>query len=642
MTQMPLFEPESDWVAPDQLPDMQRCNEIAFDIETCDRGLQAGIGPGWPFKAGFIDGVSYATDRHRGYVPLRGSGAFDQSQVVQWLTDHFASTPAIFHNAPYDLGWLNAIGVPFPKKLHDTMLMSVMLDEERKSYSLDNLCDGEGIEGKDERLLEEAAMAFGLQGQKANGRFKDRITQRQIKEGMWQLPNRYKGPYAEQDAQATLDLFRIYEPLIGKQGLNYPYSLEVDLIPVTIEMRKRGIRIDLDKAERGVTEMQADITRQLATMSDQCGTRGLEVHDLRSPKMLMSLFDAQGVKYPMTENSGMGSFSKDWMQIHDHWLPQAVTAVRALADASDKFMDTYIKKYTSNGRIHAEIHLFKSDRGGTKTHRMAYSNPPLQQMPSRDEATRKYIRGVFLPEEGTDWLVADYSQQEPRLTVHYAIKQPARGWKDALDFYTTGSADYHDMVAHLTGLERKKAKVINLGLAYGMGLKLMAKHLGLSIADTEPLMALYHERVPFVRDLSGMCSRVAASRGYIKLIDGAMSRFNRWERKYPPADAGWQTYGYDDIRQLFPSEPIKRAFTRNAMNRLIQGSAARQTKKAMLDCYRAGFLPMLQLHDDLNFSITDVSQAHQIRDLMSDAIPLEVPMKVDLEIGPNWADVKEI
>lgn len=634
MSQLPLFVPETEWRPPAELPDLRRYDLIAIDTETRDDGLANDIGPGWAFGMGYVDGISYSTHDQRGYIPLRGEGAFPKDNVARWLRDIYRSSNIVYFNAPYDIAWLDAdLGVGTPDNFEDAMLGVYHLDENRLTYNLDDCCQSYGIEGKDVSLLREAAAAYGIVTDK-KGRPKKSITDREIKANMWKLPSRYKGPYAEADARATLQLWEAVAPLLREEGQFYAYSVDRDLIPMTIAMRLRGVGINYDACTQAQQELLATSEQLLRTMGQQLGLRrSLDISEIRSWQSLQRYFDEQNVPYPSTDG-GQPSFTAEWMSGHEHWLPAGVAQIRQSHDAAEKFIGNYLLGYSHKDRIHAEVLSYRNDDGGTRSHRFSYRNPPLQQMPARVPLIKKLIRGAFVPDQGADWLAADYSQQEPRLTVHYAARTKSLGWEAAIDYYTHGDGDYHTMVATMTGLPRGQAKIINLGLAYGMGKALLAASLGVSIEEAESILRQYHSAVPFIQSLTGRCTTKAGRTGKIVLIDGAISHFDLWE------EAGWgkrgSMYPRDKALQVFKGKRIKRAGTHKAMNRLIQGSAARQTKKAMLDAWKAGFLPYIQMHDELDFPVTSPKEVEAIGQIMRDAIPLMVPVKVDLEVGKTW------
>ena len=401
--QLLLITPPSDWVGPRELPRIPSGMAIGLDTETKDEGLVSGRGPGWVYKAGYVAGFSVSWrsggTKQKVYVSLRhpDSENWDRGEAIRWLQDVVdRSARIVFHNRQYDEGWLSTEGMTFPsERCDDTQAAAVLLDENWDSYTLDDCCRREGVPGKDERGLREAAAAYGVDPKK----------------DLWRLPARYVGPYAEQDAAATLDLWEEYWSQLVEQGLEEAYRLEMDLVPMALDMRRRGIRVDESAAER----VQKQFWRQRDDVLDQLkrdlGIRGnLDMEWLSSGVKLAQLFDQVGIQYPRTPKTNVGSFKKDWLEAQDHWLPQAVVQARALNDMGDKFIGTYILDALHVGRVHAEIHMLRDGDSGTRSYRLSYSNPPLQQMPARHPVLAPLIRGIFLPEQDTFWGAADYSQ----------------------------------------------------------------------------------------------------------------------------------------------------------------------------------------------------------------------------------------
>lgn len=622
LMQLPLIEPPSNWKPPTELIDLRRFDRVAVDLETKDDGLNRGRGPGWAWWAGHVVGVAVATPLQAHYYSVERWG---KGQLAAWLGTCFKSdTRFVFHNSPYDLGWLRTWELRPPPNIDDTMAMATMLNENRLSYKLDDLCREYQIKGKNEQLLREAAAAYGL---------------KDVKSEMWKLPEKYVGEYAEQDAASTLELSTKMEPDLYDQRVFDAYRVEMDLVPMVIDMRKRGIRIDIDKALQTKKQFLVQRDDLLTELGRKLAHR-VSIDDMLSPKSLEFLFDKEQIPYERTPKTRQGKFDSNWMESHPHWLPQMVARIRLVDSAANKFIQNYMIDFSSLGRIHAEIHSFRSDDGGTRSHRFAYSDPPLQQMPARVEEMKYAIRGCFLPEEGTLWFSPDYSQQEPRLTVHYAAELKLTGSEDAVRYYMdSDKADYHQMVADMAGIPRKQAKIINLGLAYGMGAAKLAASLGLSMDEAVRLLRQYHERVPFIKLLTDECATLAQTRGFIKLIDGARCRFDMWELAY--GNKEYAALPWEKAVVSWKGKRIRRAFTHKAMNRLIQGSAARQTKAAMRECYRQGFLPLLQMHDEIPFPIERERDGQVVAEIMRNIVKLRVPVRVDEEYGTNWGNASK-
>lgn len=635
MQQLGLFIPDSSWARPGELPDLRRCTEVALDRETKDDGLAAERGSGWPYRAGYTAGISVAwyegTRLRAAYFPMRHpeSDCFDPGAVQRWEDDHYrAGVRFIYHNAPYDLGWARAdAGTLPPEKIDDTTAMAVLIDENRLTYELDALCRAYGLEGKDEALLIEAAAAYGFHGKK------------KVKANMWRLPARFVGPYAEADAAQTLQLAHRLRPLLAEQELEEAYQTEMDLIPLVQEMRLRGIRVDTARAEEAAAGLRAQRDELLADLSHRLCRPTLTVEQVRKVKNLEAWHDAERIEYPRTPKTRVGSFSVDWMRAHPHWLPRSVARIEQLEEAASKFIDGFILRYSHRGRLHAEINQFRRDDGGTRTHRLSYSDPALQQMPGdKQPELKETIRGLFLPEPGELWGALDYSQQEYRLIVHFAHRLRLRGAADAVQRYLEDAGtDFHQMVADMTGLPRRKAKDVNFAKVYGAGIRQFALMTGMTLEEAEKVMGQYDEQLPFPKLLSEEAERLTAQRGYIRMVDGARMHHDRWE----PAWRGNNPHnlaprGLTEARAAWPGVRLRRAYVHKAMNELIQGSAARQTKKAMVALWREGIVPLIQMHDELSSSFADERTALRQQEIMRDVVPLDVPMLVDAEFGTTW------
>jgi len=617
--QTPMFAPTSDWSIPEVFPQFSETETIAVDLETYDPHLMT-CGPGWATGRGHIVGVGIATEGWKGYFPIRhqGGGNLDEDIVLRWLRNTLASEKrdVIFHNALYDVGWLRREGVHVGGKILDTIVAAPLVNENRYSYSLDNLGEFYCNEKKDESLLQNAALSFGVNP----------------KSEMYKLPSKFVGPYGEQDAALTLKLWQKLKIEVQEQGLEKILDMECRLIPLLLEMRWRGVRIDEQKAD--------DVSKKLSIEEQKLQVEikrkyGAEVN-LWANASLEAIFEQNKIWFPRTAK-GMASFQKDWLEGHEHELPQLIVRARKLNKARTTFIDKMIKDHCFDGRIHAEAHAMRNDRGGTVSGRFSYSNPNLQQVPARDPEIGNLIRSLFIPEDGCQWGVFDYSQQEPRLTVHYANRMNLAGAKDAVVEYTEKNADFHQIVADMANIPRKQAKTINLGLSYGMGKEKLIKELGIDDTEAEGLFQQYHNKVPFIRGLQDQCARVAMERGYIRTFAGRRCRFNLWEDRYErtlplPYEEAQEKYG----------DNLKRSYTYKALNRLIQGSAADMTKLAMLGLWEEGIVPHLQVHDEVDISVENTEQADKIAEIMETCVELAVPLLVDKELGSSWGETKEI
>jgi len=215
-----------------------------------------------------------------------------------------------------------------------------------------------------------------------------------------------------------------------------------------------------------------------------------------------------------------------------------------------------------------------------------------------------------------------------------------RGVEEFVDGYRNNpDMDFHTMVAEMADIPRKQAKTINLGMMYGMGVNKLSDQLDIDVDEAKGLVSQYHERVPFVKGLmTGVMNRLndRASSGSIRSILGRKCRFDLWE---PDTFAMNKALPYKDaVDEYGPTTRLKRAYTYKALNRLIQASAADMTKQAMVNIYESGRVPMVQIHDEIAMSVKNREDAESIATIMENAVPLEVPSKCDVEIGPSWGE----
>ena len=614
---------DSDWVCPAEYPDLSKATEIAIDLETKDPNLKTK-GSGWATFDGHIVGFAVAALGQQWYFPIGhdAGGNMDLSMTTAWMQDVLKlPCPKIFHNASYDVGWLLVNGFEIKGKIIDTMIAAALINENRFSFSL-NACAKDYLgEIKNETFLNEKAKEWGIDP----------------KGDLWKLPAGYVGFYAEQDAGLTLRLWDRFKTEISKQSLHDVWDMEMELLPILIDTRRTGIRVDEEKAAELKKEF---IKKEKQVLHKIKQDTTLDV-DIWAARSVAQIFDRIGVEYPRTPKTGDPSFTQNWLVNCDNPIAQLIREAREINKFHSTFIDS-IQRYVHKGRIHSEINQLRSDQGGTVSGRLSYSNPNLQQIPARNKEFGDKIRSLFLPEEGKQWGSFDYSQQEPRLVAHYAASIndtfQSKGAAEFIEAYKNEAADFHQIVADMAGITRTQAKTINLGLFYGMGKNKLARELGIDKDRAEDLLRRYGDRVPFVRGLATEVSSSASKYGFIRTIRGRKCRFDMWE----PATFGMnKAMQYEEAKAIYGNN-IRRAFTYKALNRLIQGSAADQTKQAMINCFKAGYKPILQIHDELCFSIEKEDDIKGVKEIMENAIEdLRVPSKVDIALGRSWGEAKE-
>jgi len=617
-----MFEAQKEWICPENFPDLKGYKYIAIDLETRDPDLKSR-GSGAIIGNGEIVGIAVAVDGWSGYYPIahQGGGNLEKDKVMDWIKNVCSTNSVkLFHNAMYDVCWLRAAGVKINGHIVDTMVMASLIDENRLSYTLNSISYEFLGEVKDEKALNEAAQSWGIDP----------------KSEMYKLPAMYVGSYAEKDAVLTLELFKVLSREIQKQSLQNVFDLETQLFPCLLDMKFKGVRVDIEKAK--LLKQQLTNQEQEILLKVKAET-GIEPQ-IWAARSIATVFDKLGLHYERTDKSHAPSFTKNFLSEHKHPIVQMIAKAREINKAHTTFIDT-ILKFTHNGRIHADINPIRSDQGGTVTGRFSYANPNLQQIPARNKELGPMIRSLFLPEIDHKWGCFDYSQQEPRLVVHYAATTEPICFDESVtrivDEFKNNSVDFHKTVADMAGISRTQAKTINLGLFYGMGKAKLQAELGLNTkAEAEKLFNQYHDNVPFVKELMNKTSQFAQTSGSIGTLLGRRCRFNKWE----PATFGMHTaMSFEEAERTYGRGRIRRAMTYKALNKLIQGSAADMTKKAMLDLYNEGIIPHIQIHDELDISVIDDNHAKKIVEIMENAVTLAIPNKVDYESGETWGDI---
>ena len=601
---IPKFEAQTEWNIPTEFPDLRQVDEIAVDLETRDPDL-IKKGSGAVIGNGEVIGVAVATAHYKGYFPIahQGGGNMDKQKVLEWLKDVLlADSIKIFHNAMYDVCWLRAMGFKINGRIVDTMIAAAVTDENRFRYDLNSLSWKYNGFGKNEAALAEAAAEWGIDP----------------KSEMYKLPSLHVGSYAERDAEATYGLWQEMKKEILHQDLESIFDLETDLFPCLVDMRFKGVRVDVEGAHKIKKEL---IDQEHKLLHEIKRETNIDTQ-IWAARSISEVFDVLRLEYPRTDKTqAPTSFTKNFLQEHKHPVVNMIAKAREINKAHTTFIDS-ILRYQHKGRIHAEINQLRNAGGGTVTGRFSYQNPNLQQIPARNKDLGPKIRSLFLPENGCKWGCFDYSQQEPRLVVHYAALYKLPSVYDVVDAYETDpNSDFHQTVADMADIPRSQAKTINLGLFYGMGKNKLQAELGVTKDKAADLFNTYHAKVPFVKQLMEKASNRAQDRGQIRTLLGRLCRFHLWE---PNQFGMHKAMTHEDaLREHGPG--IKRAYTYKALNKLIQGSAADMTKKSMLELYREGIIPHIQIHDELDLSIETDAQAKKIIEIMENAVTLEVP-----------------
>ena len=619
---MDLFnqnEVKAEWLHPTEFPSMKGRDVVAIDLETCDTDLKK-MGPGWPRKVGDVIGIAISSGDFTAYYPIahEGGGNMDRSIIIEYIKEicEDESIQKVFHNAQYDIGWLSVLNIEVKGYIHDTMIAAALLNENRYSFTLNSMVSEYLGEFKNESLLKAKAEELGIDP----------------KAEMYKLPAEFVGEYAEADARLT---WRLHERLISeieKEDLFKVYDVECRLIRVIFNMTKRGVRVDMDRALALKKKLLVKEKNYLKRIKDITGS-DVQVWAARS---VAQAFDNVNLEYPRTA-LGAPSFTQTFLDTHAHELPRMITKARVLNKLQGTFVDG-ISKYIHNGRLHAHINQIRGDSGGTVTGRFSMYAPNLQQMPIRNEFGSE-LRKIFIPEQSEYWLSADYSQQEPRILTHFAVLNKNEGATEVQEAFVKG-LDFHKQTAEMAGIDRKLAKTIGLGVMYGMGYKKMAVDLDISPIEAREMLKEFRSKVPFMQGMLEAVMNRANQVGSIRTYLGRRCKFDLFEPAWYDPGVFHKALPHDEATTKWGGS-IKRAGTYKALNRLIQGTAADQTKKAMVDIYeQLGIIPLIQVHDELNCSVKSDKEAKEIKNIMETCIDLKVPSNVDYKMKDNWGDAK--
>ena len=632
MTQLPFdaFLPQTDWrpTPVSQLPSWAGAKRVSFDIEACDPQLKKlGIGVR---RDGYMVGYSFSIeDGPSHYVPFRHEGGdnLDEAQALAYLRDQAASFEGILTggNLGYDLDYAAHNKAVFRKvkQVRCIQVAEPLINEHRLRYGNDALADIYSVPRKKEDLLRQAASIYKVDP----------------KAGLYKLPARFVGEYAQWDAEMCHRILRKQERIIDDEDMWQIFDLECRITPILVKMRRRGVKIDLDRLAQ-VTNYLLVQEQKMCDEINLLSSVKISPSDLKKESRLGPFLRSNGFE-PEKTATGKDSITKDWLDSLDSPVAKKLNEARAFATMVS-FAEGLPRYITPEGRVHPTFNQLKTDKDGERgtshskqkktkgaiSGRMSSTDPNAQQQPVRMGAL---WRAIYRPDYG-QWFSSDYSQQEPRLTVHYAEITGCMGAAEAAQRYRDNPAeDNHDMMAELTGLPRKQAKAVFLGKCYNMGEAKFCEQLGLPTAigetrsgrkilvagpEGKAILEQFDRAVPFVKQLNDKVEGKARRRGEIRTLLNRVIHF--------PVDE----YGNYD-------------WTHKALNRLIQGGAADQMKKAMVDADAAGIRLQLQVHDEVDFSAHSVDEAEKLAEIMRNAVPLRVPSKVDLESGPSWGEIDE-
>ncbi len=619
---------------------------MALDTETYDPYLKKlGISAR---RGGYIVGVSFAIeDGPCHYLPIRHQGGdnLPEDAVLGYLQEQARNFRGeiVGANLPYDLDYLLNDGIKFtPKYFRDIQIADPLIYELHQSYSMQSISERYGLPGKDETILVQAARNNNVDP----------------KGGLWKLPARYVGEYAEQDARLPLAILRKQERRIDDEDLWDIYNLESEVLPVLLEFSRRGVRINVEKLQ----EIEEWTIQQEAEALDKVyKATGIKIKlgDVWKAETVAPALRHVGIKLELT-SQGQPSIDKDLLKHANHPVAEAIGWARKTNKLRTTFAAS-IRQYMVGDRIHTTFNQIAAEteageQKGARYGRCSSTDPNLQQQPAREEFAAMW-RSIYIPEPGQLWACCDYSLQEPRWTTHFAAKLRLKGAEEAMrKFHEDPKFDPHQFMSDVTGWERKVAKNIYLGLCYGEGGAKLCDQLELPTrwalstgkerrviyfeekkdAQREALnheikflwraagekgqaiLDKFNEYTPYVRLLAGKAQASAQKRGYVITAGGRRLRF-------PLNEDG--TFDW----------------THKALNRIIQGTSADQVKRAMVQLHKElpEFFMQLQVHDEIDASVPNPEVAKKAAAIMECCMPALVPFRVDIELGPSWGEIEK-
>ena len=631
-----------------QLPSWADARRVCVDIETRDPNIKK-LGPGVRRGDGYVVGVGFAIDGGPAhYLPIRheGEGNLDEETVWRYLRDQArvmrASDEIVGANFMYDADWLTNHDVTYDCWIRDVQVAEPLIDEYQYSYSLDNILKRYQLPGKDQDTLRWEAKARGLHE----------------KGELWKMPAAACADYVIGDVRKPLALLRRQERTIEAEGLQEAWDLESRVLPVALRMRQRGVRMDEGRLERLEDWALAEEEGALAEIHR---LTGVTIGDcMKAEEGYRSL---EGVERRYTDPSsrhpqGQLSLAADYLEELAKVEPVAKSLLwaRQVWKTRTMYCATF-RTHMVRGRIHPTFNQCKIQKedGSTKgavSRRGSMDSPNFQQLtnPEKHPVTGRKIRELVLPEEGAVWFAGDFSRQEPCWAVHFGVRggfpgarEVARKWHDDpdLDCYVLIATQIHKEFPKWWKEKdprakkwRKIAKDTFLAQLYGQGGGSLCRKLGYpvdpvprsfvnasgdTITYTAPgpegqgVIDAVNEALPFARAMARDIQDKAKRRGWIMLPDGGRRRYSE--------DPGSRYH-----------RPYK------APNGLIQGSAAIQTKVAMIELDRAGHFLQLMVHDEADGSCGGPEEATKIKEIMETCYNLEVPMRVDIELGPSWGE----
>jgi DNA polymerase-1 len=577
--------------------------KFSFDTETTSID---------PLKARLV-GMSFSWEPGQGYyVAVRGplgSRVLDEEEVLRQLGPILSNPDVeiVGQNLKYDMLVLLRSGLELSPQVTDTMVLSYLLESGERNHNLDELS---------RRLLDHAMIPI-----------ESLIGKGKTQRGMDQVPVADVAAYAGEDADAAWRIEQILRPEIERSGLWSLYAVvERPLIFVLARMEKHGIKVDVRKL-RALSDEFAGRLEQIK--AEIYGLAGKTFNIGSGPQLRQVLFDE--LKLPVSKKTPKGEASTDADVLEalaaSHPLPRLIVQHRQLEKLKNTYLDALPTMVHDDGRIHSSFSQVVAATG-----RLSSSDPNLQNIPVRTEDGRQIRQAFVAGFAGWSLVTADYSQIELRVLAHYSRDEALiKAFAEDRDIHAEVAARIYGVpIEQVTSRQRSAAKTVNFGVIYGLSPFGLAARLGIPQSEAARFIDAYFREYTGVERFIDESRESARVNGRVETILGRRR-----------AIAGVKNV---TGRHLNLAE-------RTAVNTIIQGSAADLIKKAMLktdEAIRARELEarmLLQIHDELVFEAPDSEieiLTELVRDAMTTALPLDVPLKVDLARGLNWLDTVAI
>lgn len=592
---------------------VREADVIAYDTETSGLDWKRNHPIGYVVSTGDVS--VYVPIRHNGGGNLAAGGVmaletpegpFTVHPFEEALAKAFTERrqhdfwTTVGHNLIFDMHFSANAGIYLGRNCEDTQLNEALLDEFSRSYSLDSCAKTHKVTAKlgDELYAHMANMFGGEPDRKQMGNY-------------WRLPGNDDAgmDYAEGDGISTFELRHAQLKDLQEDELSQIHDIESRLIWTIFRMERRGIKID---AER-MAQVKTEIATQMASAERMLPPR----FNVRSGPQVKVLMEQAGHTDWPTTKLGNPSFNEKWLKSKPKGA--AVVRVRKLTNLMNSFITPLEERHVYHGRVHAQLNQLKSDEFGTISGRFSCSNPNLQQVPKRDKELGPLFRSIFIPDDGMEFVEADYSQCEPRLFAHYS-KEPA-----LVDGYNQNPPlDMHHVVAEALNVERDPtAKRMNMGILTGMQVYTFAGHMDWSIEQAQEKFSAWFDAFPGIRTLQDQAKTRFKTRGFVKTLLGRRCRLES------------ARYAY------------------RAVSRIIQGGNADVIKYKLLQCDEyiegEGLDELIQLlmtiHDSIAMQALQGERGRAavkelVRiccDVQGPPFNLRVPFIMDVGIGPNWA-----